>query len=320
LTIAKHLVELMGGTIYAYSALGRGSMFVFTAWFGVSAATGTYRKPLPKEMKGVRMLVVDDNAAAREILFTQLRSLDFSVSTVASGREAIDIIKEAQLDHPFDAVFIDWKMPDLDGIETTKRIRALKQSPKLIMVTAFGRDEANAQAEAAGIDAFLVKPVSSSALLDTILKLFGTQIRPSSQSAKTTDGIPPLRGMHILIAEDNEINQQIATELLKDWGATSVITRDGQEAVNKLHTDPTAYDAILMDIQMPVLDGIEATRIIRSESRFRKLPIIAMTAHALPTERERCLAAGMTDHITKPLDPHSMLQILIRWTRPADSL
>ncbi len=277
------------------------------------------RRVLPASLNGARALVADDNPSAREILGELLRTLGFSVGTVASGEEALAAVHQADLDHPFDLVLLDWKMPGLDGIQTARRIRGERTAARplrLAMVTAFGREELRAEAEAAGIDAFLVKPVNGSMLVDTLVGLFAPeQAEIAHAAAAAADEQPALAGVRVLLAEDNEINQQIAVELLEGAGVVVDVAGNGREVIERLDHAPHAYDAVLMDLQMPEIDGLEATRRLRADARFAELPIIAMTAHAMAEERERCLSAGMVDHIAKPLDPRSMLRTLARWTR-----
>ncbi len=317
LTISRRLVELMGGSIHAESAPGEGSAFIFTAWFDVGDAADLRRRLLPEAFNGMRVLVADDNAAAREILGEQLRGLGFSASAVASGADAVEAVQQAAGDHPFDVVFVDWKMPGMDGIETARRLRSLPKPPRVAMATAFGHEEARALAEAAGIEAFLVKPVSQSSLVDALVGLFSEGAGAAARAAGAAQAGPRLDGVRLLLAEDNEINQQIAVELLEGAGAEVVVAGNGREALEQvLGAAPEAWSAVLMDLQMPEMDGIEATKRIRADARYATLPIIAMTAHAMVEERERCLAAGMADHIAKPIDPHAMFQTLARWARP----
>ncbi|HYL23184.1 MAG TPA: response regulator [Burkholderiales bacterium] len=314
LTIAKRLVELMGGQMQVESVPDKGSSFSFTVWLGVRPVAMPGHKRLPEQLKGLRMLVVDDNAAARDILSEQLRALGLAASAVSSGKDAVAAVQAAKLDHPFDAVFVDWKMPDMDGLETAKRIRAASGSMRIVMVTAFGREDVRSEAERAGIEAFLVKPVSPSSLLDAVVSLFAPEARTAARSAAVQSGPHEgLRGATVLLVEDNDINQQIAVELLQDAGIRVTVAANGQEALNRLFAaGSAAYDAVLMDVQMPVMDGIEATRRLRGADGFGALPVIAMTAHALAEERERCLAAGMVDHVAKPIDPQSLYETLAR--------
>src|SRR6185369_2598490 len=177
-------------------------------------------------------------------------------------------------------------------------------------------EEVRARAEAAGIEAFLTKPINQSSLLDTLLRMFVPARGEAARAAMGAAEAPSLRGARLLLAEDNEINQQIAVELLESAGATVEVAANGRVVLDLLMAKgPQAYDAVLMDLQMPEIDGIEATRRLRADARFARLPIIAMTAHAMVEERERCLAAGMVDHIAKPIDPPAMFQTLARWVR-----
>jgi len=316
LTISRRLVELMGGTIQVQSEPGRGTTFWFTAWVGIGDPAAPRRGLLPEALGGMRVLVADDNAAAREILGEQLRGLGFSASAVRSGAEAVEAVRQAAGDHPFGVVFVDWRMPGMDGIETARALRALPDPPRIVMATAFGHDEARARAQAEGIEAFLVKPVSQSSLVDALVGMFAAGAGASARAAGEAHGATQLRGTRLLLAEDNEINQQIAVELLEGAGAEVVVVGNGREAVEKvLGGAPDDWSAVLMDLQMPEMDGIEATKRIRADARYAALPILAMTAHAMVEERERCLAAGMADHIAKPIDPHAMFQTLARWVR-----
>jgi PAS domain S-box-containing protein len=317
LTISKRLVELMGGEIHVESEPGQGSRFIFTLWLGRGDDVQG-RKVLPEGLNDLRVLVVDDNAAAREILSELLRALNFSVATAPSGQQALDAVGAAEGDHPFGVVFLDWKMPGMDGLEVARRLRARARPPRLVMVSAFGHEEAREGAQAAGIEAFLVKPVSQSALVDALVSVFAPERGAATRAIPQGGGAPNLQGVRLLLAEDNEINQQIALELLQGAGASVEVANNGREAIEKLQAAGAgAFDAVLMDLQMPEVDGLEATRRILAEARFAGLKIIAMTAHAMLEERERCLQAGMVDHITKPIDPEAMFGTLARWVKPA---
>jgi CheY-like chemotaxis protein len=213
-------------------------------------------------------------------------------------------------------IFVDWQMPGLDGIETSKGILALPElstPPHLVMVTAYGREDVLKQAEENGLGNVLVKPVTSSTLFDTIIAVLHApreatdqiEIAPSFEIART-------RGTRVLLVEDNDINQEVAIGLLEDAAIQVDLAENGEIAVRMAREN--AYDAVLMDMQMPIMDGIEATRAIRSDPRFQNLPIIAMTANAMATDREQCLKAGMNDHIGKPIDPDQLFSVLLRWT------
>jgi two-component system sensor histidine kinase/response regulator len=318
LTICKRLTELMGGQVWLETEAGTGSTFYFTVWLGVRAAAEG-RKIVPERLSTLRALVVDDNATAREILQASLHGIASRVDVASSGEEAIDAVRRQDGTEPYDVVFLDWRMPGMDGLEASRLIRSdstLTRVPRIVMVTAFGKEEVRDEAERQGLDGFLVKPVTQSMIVDALVGMFAGE---SGTARIVTEGEPAmrLRGAQILLAEDNEINQQIAIELLEGAGASVKVANTGREVVEILSQgpEPPAFDLVLMDLQMPEMDGHQATAALRADGRFSALPIIAMTAHATVEERQRCLDEGMNDHISKPIDPAALFDTVARYCR-----
>ncbi|MBF0631536.1 MAG: response regulator [Magnetococcales bacterium] len=318
LTISRRLVEMMGGTIWVESTPGEGSIFHFTVWLERGPermAPGT----LPEPLHLLRILVVDDHPAALEILSEMLVSLHLRVDTARGGEEAVAKVVSAHEEglDPYGLVVMDWRMPECNGIEATRRIRArLRQgAPKVVLATAFDVEGCQDEAREVGIETFLVKPVSASILFDTLAGLFGhPKIQEGGMEERAAMGSSRLQGLRVLLAEDNEINQQIAIELLETVGAQVTVANHGQEVLDLLERKGVdAFHAVLMDLQMPQMDGYEATRRIRRDDRYAGLPILAMTAHAMEEERERCVALGMQGHLTKPIDPELMHSVLSRY-------
>jgi two-component system sensor histidine kinase/response regulator len=319
LTIARKLVEMMGGTVWLESEPGIGSRFFFTVRLGLQTdATSRAAGPAPDaRLRGRRVLVVDDNGNAREILCSILQPLDMLVQAVPDGMQAIAALEAAQREgRPFHLVLMDWQMPGMDGVETLRRIRlqeGFAEIPATIMVTAFDRDELQDHLGELRLSGILEKPVSPSTVLDAIQGALGRQQAasptPSTQSRHQALAAA-LRGAHVLLVEDNEVNQELAAEILEEAGVRVSLAANGAEAVEQVRQ--TRFDAVLMDWQMPVMDGFEATRIIRADPRFAELPILAMTANAMAGDREKCLAVGMNEHLSKPIDVEKLLETLAR--------
>jgi two-component system sensor histidine kinase/response regulator len=314
LAISKRLAELMGGDVSATSQPGKGSTFSFTARLGKSTAPPRSRV-LRSDLHGRLVLIIDDNAPARTVLSNLLTGMGFVADEAASGEEGVAMVRQAaEAGQPYEIAFVDWQMPNLDGIETCKRIIDLPDlptTPRLVMVTAYGREEVLKRAEDGGIENVLVKPVTSSTLFDTTLAVLqaSDETRSTALSAPSLD----MAGTRVLLVEDNEINQEVALGQLEDAKVQVDVAENGEIAVRMVQDND--YDLVLMDMQMPIMDGIEATRVIRADPRFGALPIIAMTANAMAVDRDRCLEAGMNDHIPKPIDPDELFRILAQWTR-----
>ncbi len=316
LAISKKLAQLMGGDVGVASEKDKGSTFWFTAYLGKGDDTTT-RLARP-DLRGRRALIIDDNAQAREIESSMLTSMTFLVHEAPAGLEGIEMVRQAaDRNEPYDIVFIDWQMPGLDGIETGKRIRALPGlvPPHLIMVTAYGREEVLKQAEEAAFDNVLIKPVTPSMLFDSAVQALGGD-RESVREVEATPtlNLDQLRGARVLLVEDNELNQEVAMGLLEPAQMSIDLAENGEVAVQMVNKHD--YDLVLMDMQMPVMDGIAATKAIRSNPQFRELPIIAMTANAMDADREICRQAGMNDHVSKPIDPDALFETMMKWIKP----
>ncbi len=331
LVISQRLAQLMGGEVGVESTPGKGSTFWFTGVFGLQENPDKEMRFLADDFYGMRVLVVDDNRVSCVILSEMLTEMGLSPEIVHTGEEAIRVLEQAPEDLPFELVLMDWRMPGMDGIETSVKIQnsdRLPKTPTIFMVTGYGREEAMKQAQDAQLSAFLVKPVNRSVLFDTIVNTLGCAVPEKSRIHRTIEPDLPevaaIKGARLLLAEDNLINQQVARELLEQAGFVVSVAENGQEAVDMVKTalqdakitGSFAYDAILMDIQMPVMDGIAATRAIRSLNGVEALPIIAMTAHAMAGDREKSIEAGMVDHVAKPIDPAELYNALLKWVKP----
>ncbi len=324
LTISKDLVERMDGEIDVESAPGAGSTFTFTARFDLEETEGRLDPPPPVDLTGRRALEVDDNATAREVFTEILSGWRIAVEEAADGWEAVLAARRArEAGRPFELLLLDWRMPRMDGVAAARQILAESgdRPPTILMVTAYEREALSDEVGPGQISALLTKPVTPSTLYDTVVRaLHGNGEPPAAHRPRprgtATDRWAALRGLHALLVEDNELNREVALGLLQEVGMTAETAANGREAVERVRDGD--YDVVLMDIQMPVMDGYTAARTIRADPRFSTLPIIAMTAHALHSEREKCLAAGMDDHIVKPIDPDTLYRTVLHRCRGID--
>ncbi|MFL6626478.1 MAG: response regulator [Vitreoscilla sp.] len=327
LSICRHLVRMMGGEIQARSAPGQGSRFSFTLPFGLQPDAASPEPSRWPELQGKRVLIVDDNAHAREVLCAMAGGSGLHAATAAGCQEAVrEVALAGAMDKPFDLVLIDWKMPGIDGVECAHQLDHREHGgavPALaLMASAFDRDDLLQRLERRGLRTIPVvtKPVTPGALMDALAGLLGFLVPsvgvPASREDKLLAHQAALRGARLLLVDDNAINREIATAVLRRAGIEVVPACDGYEALESLHRHE--FDGVLMDCQMPGLDGYATTRALRALPRWQALPVIAMTANALVGDRDKALAAGMNDHVAKPIDVNDLFAALARWIQPKE--
>lgn len=316
LSISKQLIGAMGGTISVTSTEGEGSTFSVDLAFEVGSQARSQTPVFNIDPARVNVLIVDDNDAARDMLDQAVHGMGFQTETAASGDAALKLLAAATSeDESYDLILLDWKMPKMDGVETAAKIREMStyaRTPTVFMISSHSLDEVTEDLAALDIRTFLPKPINTSHLLDKMMEIFSSSGSKAMQPVKI---IPEdighqavVANARILLAEDNELNQAVAVGILEGAGFSVDVVTNGRQAIDKLREEgPGGYAVVLMDIQMPELDGITATRLIRVDDAFADLPIIAMTAHALVEERKRCEAAGMSAHISKPVDSRELV-------------
>ncbi|MGL1892527.1 MAG: transporter substrate-binding domain-containing protein [Spirochaetaceae bacterium] len=321
LSISKKLCEMMGGQIGVVSAAGEGSTFFFT---GIFEYSNDYQRDIfPEELHNLKVLIVDDNLTSREVLMSYATDFGFKPTAVDNGVEAIQQIRhniEKSIED-FDLVLMDYSMPKMNGFQTSVKINELLEEnrrPKYILVTGYGRDETIQGVEKYGFVGFVLKPVNQSLLFNTIMQAFGKERRDQNRlsSNEYPKDFNKVRGANILLTEDNQINQEVARELLESEGFIIDIANNGKESVDM--ANEKAYDIILMDLQMPVMDGYDATIAIRKQEQNRDLSIIAMTADAMTGVRDRVLEVGMNDYVTKPIETNKLWLALTKWIEHKD--
>ena len=331
LAISKSLAQAMGGDVGVASTYGQGSSFWFTAWLKVGSSERLLSQP-SIQIFGKTVLVVDDNITAAALLSQTLRDLGFVVTAVHSGAAALNALRDAKArDARFAFVLMDWHMPGMDGLQAVAAIRAEfdDSAPCILMVTAHRRQELLKGARGVGVDCVLSKPVSGSMLVNGMMQIAGMEPDGRNQSTDLSisgdweQQLGPVTGARVLLVEDNEINQQVACEMLRAAGFSVDLAEHGAVAIERVQSQierGSPYDIVLMDMQMPVMDGVTAAQCLRGFVDAQTLPIVAMTANAMKADRERCLEAGMNGFVTKPINPEDLWRALVTWITVRDGL
>ncbi|MBF0499762.1 MAG: response regulator [Candidatus Riflebacteria bacterium] len=311
LSICKRLIEIMDGKVYVKSQLATGSTFGFSVWFKISSEENPLNRVIPQLLNGLQVLLLNSNSTMQQVIQKMLKRFPFRINTFCSTRDAMTEMRKNLFKDPYKLILIENKIPSHDEIQMIEEVKQDFPSqcvPSIVMISSFIGVEAKKKLVEAGVNDILFKPFTVSTLYDAILRIFSPQDGLALMGKTKESGlIKYFQDHRVLLAEDNDFNQQIARELLESWGITVDIANTGMEAISKIMVNPPGYfDLVLMDIQMPEMDGYEATRRIRQNAHFNQLPILAMTANAFAEDRNKAFSAGMNDHISKPIDPNHL--------------
>ena len=323
LTISKRLIEMMGGSVWVESTPGAGSRFMFTARFNKAEQQVNHDLSELKALRGLRVLVVDDNESILIFIKQYLETFTFDVVVAGNALDALNAVHKANDEgKPFGLVILDWKMPYMSGIELARKLRGMDElriKPKILLITGYGQNDLPLQESEQVVDGILEKPFQQSKLFEAVTRISGWDNLATGKFRIMGPHFNPVlasqfRGAHVLLVEDDEINQQVASEMLESYGIKVTIAVNGEEALAVLKDKH--FDGVLMDMQMPVMDGLSAAREIRKNPQYANMPIIALTANVMVSEQNEILAAGMNDHIGKPIDPDHLVATLAKWVHP----